>query len=98
MWLNFIQKLLHLTEIRAKTENDVPKQKGKSDEMVTIHSIEEILTFYISLGGLQKDTANGFCYIPWNLSPPAWFEDGMKLHPSVYIFARGQIIPVSQKS
>ena len=31
--------------------------------MVTIHSIEEILTFYISLGGLRKDTANGFCYV-----------------------------------
>lgn len=61
--MNFIQKLLHLTEIRVKTENDVPKQKGKSDEMVTIHSIEEILTFYISLGGLRKDTANGFCYV-----------------------------------
>lgn len=31
--------------------------------MVTIHSIEEMLNFYISLGGLRKDAANGFRYV-----------------------------------
>ena len=30
--------------------------------MVTIHSIEEMLNFYISLGGLRKDAANGYRY------------------------------------
>ena len=36
--------------------------------------------------------------MPWNLSPPAWFGEGMNWLPKVYIFARGQTIPVSQKS
>lgn len=31
--------------------------------MVTIHSIEEMLNYYISLGGLRKDAANGFRYV-----------------------------------
>ncbi|CAM1379026.1 hypothetical protein FF3_00806 [Fretibacterium fastidiosum] len=31
--------------------------------MVTIHSIEEMLNFYISLGGLREDAANGFRYV-----------------------------------
>lgn len=31
--------------------------------MVTIHSIEEMLNYYISLGGLRKDAVNGFRYV-----------------------------------
>ncbi len=54
---------LLLTEICAKTESGVPKQKERSGKMVTIHSIEEMLNFYISLGGLRKDAANGFRYV-----------------------------------
>lgn len=54
---------LLLAEICAKTENSVPKQKERSGKMVTIHSIEEMLNFYISLGGLRKDAANGFRYV-----------------------------------
>lgn len=52
-----------LTEICAKTENSVPKQKERSGKMVTIHSIEEMLNYYISLGGLRKDAVNGFRYV-----------------------------------
>ena len=52
-----------LTEICAKTENSVPKQKEMSGKMVTIHSIEEMLNYYISLGGLRKDAVNGFRYV-----------------------------------
>ena len=54
---------LLLTEICAKTESGVPKQKERSGKMVTIHSIEELLNFFISLGGLRKDAANGFRYV-----------------------------------
>ena len=36
--------------------------------------------------------------MPWKRSPPAWLGEGMKPLPRVYIFASGQIIPVSQKS
>ena len=36
--------------------------------------------------------------IPWYLKPPAWLAEGMYSQPSVYIFANGQIFPVSQKS
>lgn len=31
--------------------------------MVTIHSIEEMLNYYVSLGGLRKDAVNGFRYV-----------------------------------
>ena len=31
--------------------------------MVTIHSIDEMLNFYISLGCVQKAAKNGFCYV-----------------------------------
>ena len=36
--------------------------------------------------------------MPWKRRPPAWLGEGMKPLPSVYILARGQIMPVSQKS
>ena len=31
--------------------------------MITIHSIEDMLNFYASLGGVRKDSINGFCYM-----------------------------------
>ena len=36
--------------------------------------------------------------MPWYRRPPAWLAEGMKLLPRVYILARGQTLPVSQKS
>ena len=31
--------------------------------MITIHSIEEMLMFYTSFGGIRKESVNGFSYI-----------------------------------
>lgn len=31
--------------------------------MITIYSIEDMLNFYASLGGVRKDSINGFCYM-----------------------------------
>ena len=53
-----------------------------------------------------KQTADGvdnrFAYMDIEYSleerPPAWLAEGMNWLPSVYILARGQISPVSQKS
>ena len=36
--------------------------------------------------------------MPWYRRPPAWLAEGMKPEPRVYILARGQTMPVSQKS
>ena len=76
--------------VLSKTRYLIPEKQGLTIELDVFHDdYEGLLLAEVEFDSEEK--ANFY-------KPPAWFGEGMNPLPNVYIFANGQIIPVSQKS
>lgn len=59
---NFSAKLAISNPYFVPKQNRVPAPPAESEPMITIHTIEEMFAFYVSLGGKRERTLNGFFY------------------------------------